>query len=237
MRLLAIGDIHGCATALETLLGFVRPVPGDQMVTLGDYVDRGPDSKGVLDRLIALHVAGQLVPLRGNHEVMMLGAIEGGWDDLRFWLTCGGVETLESYVQPGGAPSPEHVPATHWHFLKHTCIDWYETGKCLFVHANLDPELPLHVQPPAQLHWECISPQWHRPHVSGKKMICGHTEQRSGLPLNLGSAVCIDTWAYGDGWLTCLDVNSSEYWQANELGETRQGRLEPSSEFRALRSE
>ena len=57
-------------------------------------------------------------------------------------------------------------------------------------------------------------------------MICGHTEQRSGLPLCLEQAVCIDTWAYGGGWLTCLDVIGGEYWQANELGETRARKFE-----------
>jgi serine/threonine protein phosphatase 1 len=56
-------------------------------------------------------------------------------------------------------------------------------------------------------------------------MICGHAEQRSGLPLVLERAICIDTWIYGDGWLTCLDVSTGEFWQANELGQTRSGCL------------
>jgi Calcineurin-like phosphoesterase len=225
MRLLAIGDIHGCATALETLLGVVQPKPSDQIIALGDYVDRGPESKGVLERLIALHVAGQLIALRGNHEVMMLGARDGGSSDMRFWLNFGGIDTLESYAPVGQMASLAEVPATHWHFLKHTCIDWYETDSHIFVHANLDPDLPLHLQQHEQLHWAGLHAKSHRPHVSGKVMICGHTEQQSGLPLNLGSAVCIDTWVYGDGWLTCLDVHSGEYWQANELGQTRCGCL------------
>ncbi|MCE9532075.1 MAG: metallophosphoesterase, partial [Planctomycetes bacterium] len=71
MRLLAIGDIHGCRTALDHLLELVQLLPGEMVITLGDYVDRGPDTKGVLDRLIDLHLAGQLIALRGNHEVMM----------------------------------------------------------------------------------------------------------------------------------------------------------------------
>src|SRR6476646_6510 len=96
-RMLAIGDVHGCLTALDTLLGFVQPTPDDQLVFLGDYVDRGPDSKGVLNRLIELQRTGSAVFLRGNHEIMMLGA-RNGRDDFRFWFACGGAEALESYA-------------------------------------------------------------------------------------------------------------------------------------------
>jgi serine/threonine protein phosphatase 1 len=72
MRILAIGDIHGCERAFDSLIAAVDLQPEDRLVTLGDYVDRGPDSKGVINRLITLHDTGQLVALRGNHEVMML---------------------------------------------------------------------------------------------------------------------------------------------------------------------
>jgi serine/threonine protein phosphatase 1 len=225
MRTLAIGDIHGCRASLDHLLAFVDPKPGETIITLGDYVDRGPDSKGVIDRLIGLHVAGQLVPLRGNHELMMLGAQQGGQDSLHFWLTCGGVQTLESYVPAEQIPTPDDVPATHWHFLRHTCVDWYETDTHFFVHANVHPEKQLDEQTTEFLHWESFAAGWHRPHCSGKVMVCGHTQQRSGVPLNLGSAVCIDTWAYGGGWLTCLDVTTGDFWQANELGATRRGNI------------
>ena len=74
MRTLAIGDIHGCLTALKTLLDFVAPAADDRLIALGDYVDRGPDSRGVLDFLIALHAGGRLVALRGNHDEMMADA-------------------------------------------------------------------------------------------------------------------------------------------------------------------
>ena len=78
MRYLAIGDIHGYADVLRQLLEFVQARPEDRIITLGDYVDRGPDSHGVLEQLIALHATGQLVSLRGNHDVMMLEARKGG---------------------------------------------------------------------------------------------------------------------------------------------------------------
>jgi serine/threonine protein phosphatase 1 len=80
-------------------------------------------------------------------------------------------------------------------------------------------------QPELILCWESLNPRKYEPHYSGKTMICGHTAQKKGNPLVLPGAICIDTWAYGDGWLTCLDVDSGQYWQANELGETRIGSI------------
>jgi serine/threonine protein phosphatase 1 len=222
-RTLAIGDIHGCLTALDTLLGFVQPQPDDQLVFLGDYVDRGPDSKGVLNRLVELRRTGRVVCLRGNHEVMM--AIAGDGREVRFWLACGGQEAMESYALPNGIWFIEDVPEEHWQFIREICVDWYETGTHIFVHANLHPELPLAKQTTDWLHWQALNSTWHKPYCSGKTMICGHTEQRSGNPLVLERAICIDTWAYGDGWLTCLDVNTGEYWQANEVGQTREAWL------------
>lgn len=222
MRTLAIGDIHGCRTALDHLLNVVNPLPGDTLITLGDYVDRGPDSKGVLDRLLELHAGEQLVPLRGNHELMMLAANERAQDMVGFWLECGGIETLASY---GPEAALEDIPELHWNFLKHRCVDWHETERHIFVHANLHPDWPLHEQASRDLHWEPLVANLHQPHISGKTMICGHTQQRSGKPLVLDRAICIDTWAYGNGWLTCLDVESGDWWQANELRATRQGSL------------
>ncbi|MGL4552234.1 MAG: metallophosphoesterase, partial [Gemmataceae bacterium] len=79
MRTLAIGDIHGYSATLDALLQAVAPAADDRVVTLGDYVDRGPDSRGVIDRLIALHATGRLIPLFGNHDEMMLeGLAEDG---------------------------------------------------------------------------------------------------------------------------------------------------------------
>ena len=223
-RTLAIGDVHGCLTALDTLLGFVQPQPADRLVFLGDYVDRGPDSKGVLDRLLELKRMAEVVCLRGNHEIMMLGARQGR-DDYRFWLACGGLEAMQSYAGPDGVMTLDDIPEAHWHFVRHGCKDWHETETHVFVHANLHPDKPLDEQGTDWLHWQALIRDRHKPHQSGKTMVCGHSEQRDGMPLRVLGAVCIDTWAYGDGWLTCLDVESGEYWQANELGQTRAGWL------------
>src|SRR5262245_8050854 len=125
MRTFAIGDIHGCLTALDTLLDLVQLEPDDLLVTLGDYVDRCPASREVLDRLIALYEKGRLVPLRGNHDEMMTVA-RYNWAERGLWLRFGGIETLESYGHWLGDDVYDRVPERHWHFLEHELRDWYE---------------------------------------------------------------------------------------------------------------
>jgi serine/threonine protein phosphatase 1 len=225
MRLLAIGDIHGCLLALDTLLDRITPGPEDQLITLGDYLDRGPDSRGVLERLIALNATGRLIPLRGNHDEMLLLARDGR--DRCLWLTCGGRNTLASYGIPDGTDGDyQAIPDRHFGFLEEDCRDYYETDTHFFVHANVDPDLPLAEQSTAVLYWDKLFVT-QRPHLSGKVMVCGHTRQRSGVPLSLGHTICIDTGVYEPaGWLTGLDVLSGEYWQANQRGEFRSGWLE-----------
>lgn len=223
MRILAIGDIHGYLGPLDALLDMVAPAPEDRIITLGDYVDRGPDSQGVLERLLALHRTGQLVALRGNHDQMMTAARRHP-TEMRWWFLFGGWATLESYRQGEEEPTLDDVPQEHWHFLDNLCVDWHEIDSHFFVHATVDPDLPLSEQSENSLLWErLVNP---RPHISGKVMICGHTAQKSGQPLNLGHAICIDTYVYGSGWLTCLDVRSGRLWQANQHGERRQGHLD-----------
>jgi serine/threonine protein phosphatase 1 len=174
----------------------------------------------VLDWLIAYQKRGRLVPLRGNHEIMMLQARDTD-DRLGQWLQYGGERTLASY-----AGRLEEVPQAHWKFIEET-RPCFETETHFFVHANAYPDCPLDEQPDFMLYWESFDDP--PPHESGKIMVCGHTSQKSGRPRNLGHAVCIDTWACGAGWLTCLDVASGRYWQANQRGETRSDALRLSS--------
>ncbi len=222
-RTLAIGDIHGCLTALKTLADHAEFSDSDTIITVGDYVDRGPDSRGVLDFLLDLHERSDLIALRGNHEEMMLRARDSATGFENF-LCVGGWQTLQSY----GAYLPDQealdiIPDEHWDFLE-ALHPYHETQQDILVHANLIPGLPLAEQPFEVLAWEDIS-RHQPPHCSGKRMICGHTPQRSGQPLNLGHAVCIDTGAFFGGWLTCLDLGSGIYWQADQDGRTRKGRL------------
>jgi serine/threonine protein phosphatase 1 len=223
-RYLAIGDIHGAFQALTALAAFVPFRPEDVLVTLGDYVDCGPKSAAVLDWLLAHKESGHLVALRGNHELMMLAARKGG-DHLKEWLYCGGNKTLASYSPRKDGGSLADVPKAHWQFLEEDTRAWFEIETHFFVHANAYPHCPLKDQPDYMLYWEFFN-DWVAPHESGKVMVCGHSGQRSGKPKNLGHAVCIDTRAYADGWLTCLDVVTGKYWQANQRGETRSAWLD-----------
>lgn len=226
MRYLAVGDIHGCFKALTTLERFVPFQPEDVIVTLGDYVDRGPDSCAVLDWLIGYAQRGQLVALRGNHDWMMLQARENN-SILQMWLECGGDAALASYSPSGDPGRLVDVPEAHFQFLEHQTRPWFEMETHFFVHANADPDLALEEQPDYILYWEGFDNP--PPHQSGKIMVCGHTSQKSGKPRNLGHAVCIDTRAHGKGWLTCLDVVTGKYWQANQQGETRWSWLDETS--------
>jgi serine/threonine protein phosphatase 1 len=222
MRCLAIGDIHGCAKAFERLLSAVAPRDDDQIVTLGDYVNRGPDSCAVMERLLRLHRSGRLIALRGNHEQMMLEARDDD-EKLKRFQANGGHQTLLSYSVLGDAGSLADVPDDHWDFIENICRDSYEIDTHFFVHANAYADYPLSEQPAFMLRWE---PFDNPPaHESGKVMVCGHTSQKSGEPKNLGHAICIDTYAHGGGWLTCLDVRSGRLWQSNELGDLREGSI------------
>lgn len=216
--ILAIGDIHGCRVALETMIKVVQPTAQDTVITLGDYVDRGPDSKGVIDYLLEFRKTHRLVHLKGNHECQMLDARTGkaGYD---FWLQdlVGGEQTLESY---GG--NFDDIPADHWEFMTSAGVA-HEAEKYFFVHAGADPSIPIMSQKPEVAHWKRF---YHaEPHESGKIMVCGHTIQ-SDLPTNLGHSICLDTCAYGGGWLTGLDVETGKYWQTNEAGESRTGNID-----------
>ena len=216
-RTLAIGDIHGSHAALATLLSIVSPTPEDTVVILGDIVDRGPGSREAIDELLKLASQCRLILVQGNHEEMMLNALHGGeWN--ASWLRYGGEATLTSY---GGDPGA--IPAEHLDFLRSGC-SYFETEREIFIHANLEPGIALEKQSPEWLRWTHIT-GFESPHPSGKRIVCGHTPQRSGVPLNFPGWACIDTLAYGPGWLTCLDVETDEFFQANNAGQTRSSYL------------
>ncbi|MCE9603362.1 MAG: serine/threonine protein phosphatase [Planctomycetia bacterium] len=232
MRILAFGDIHGYVTALDALLAAVAPKPEDSLVFLGDYVDRGPDSRGAIDRVMELEKTRRAITLRGNHEQMMMDS-RAAPGLLPNWLLNGGTQTLASYrTKPDREGDLLDVPRAHWNFLDHTCVDWFEAGEFFFVHAGVIPTLGLSQQPAEVLRWQKLTPR-SQPHFSGKTMVCGHTVQASGLPLDLGFAICIDTGIYlPDGRLTCLDVETGNYWQADQAGNIRTGDLDSDAEAR-----
>jgi len=210
-RTIAIGDIHGCAAALDTLLREITPASSDTIVTLGDYIDRGPDSRDVLEQLLSLSNECELIPLLGNHEVMLLIAREHH-EELDFWLSCGGRETLESY---GGAL--DTIPPSHLEFLEQ-CVASYETSTHLFLHANYAATLPLEDQTEHTMFWKHLTTEMPKPHMSGRIAVVGHTPQVNGEILDVGHLVCIDTFCYGNGRLTALDVDTRRLWQVDRDG-------------------
>jgi serine/threonine protein phosphatase 1 len=214
-RTIAIGDIHGCSAALSALLEAIRPRPEDCIVTLGDYINRGPDSRGVIERLINLAHRCRLFPLLGNHDQMILEARSGL--HRMTWIGMGGLATLDSY---GTGRDLDLIPHEHFEFLE-SCLDYHETDTHIFVHANYFPDIPMGEQHVGMMRWESIRGMTPGAHESGKTVIVGHTSQKNGEILDLGHVKCIDTYCYGGGWLTALDVETEEVWQADREGNMR----------------
>src|SRR5258707_959786 len=160
-RVIAIGDIHGCSAALEAIIQAIQPTPDDTLVPLGVYIDRGPDSRGVLEMLMQLSQKCILVQILGNHEEMLFAAREGP-SELQFWLRFGGDAALASY----GVTNPHDIPDRHLRFLR-TCQDYYETTDHIFTHAYYVPDVPMHAQPRGVLRWASL-PLAPEPHMSGK---------------------------------------------------------------------
>lgn len=215
-RLIAIGDIHGYLQALKGLVTLITPTADDVVVTLGDYCDRGPDTKGVIDYLLELGQRCRLVTILGNHDQMLLDIAHGMDDLLEEWLDYGGRETLASY----GVSHPAEIPAEHLDFLAR-CPLYFETDKFFFVHANYLPELPLELQPTDVLCWESLKSRIPRPHFSGKIAVVGHTAQPQREILDLGHLLCLDTCCYGGGWLTAMELFTRHVWQVDQRGVPR----------------
>lgn len=222
-RLLAIGDVHGCLAALDALLDVVRPQEQDVVVFLGDYIDRGPDSRGVIDRVLELAQRTRVVPLLGNHEEMLLNVCAGEMS-LPLWLAWGGSATVQSYGLPSDEVHPDvlrsAIPPHHFEFLAH-CRGYFETEDHFFVHANYEANRALKEQAPEYLRWINLRQHIPGPHRSGRIAIVGHTSQKTGEVLDLGYLKCIDTYCYGGQWLTVLDIKSGEVVQADKEGRLR----------------
>lgn len=222
MKIFAIGDIHGHLVALEALLEVVPFSSGDLLVFLGDYVDKGPDVRGVLELLCAFSSRPNTVFLRGNHDQMLVDAYLHP-SKFGIWECLAGPDPLASY---GARPTEEllgSLPDLHLQFLRNQCVDYFEIDRFIFVHGGIRPG-----QTPAQedtdhLHWLTLSMAL--PHESGRTVICGHSAQASGRIADLGHTICIDTGISKGGWLTCLDLVNLDYWQSTEDGRTRRGQL------------
>lgn len=225
MRIYAIGDIHGRADLLEALLAQIGQDAAaaaelsHTLIFLGDYVDRGPQSRLVLEILSGPPPAGfGLVPLRGNHERSMLEFLDGTSDSL-LWLAYGGDATLASYGLPAINESAdphlveqirlafrEAVPPSHLNFLRRM-RNSLSVGDYFFAHAGVRPGTPLDQQVEDDLLW--IRNDFLNSRTDhGKVVVHGHTKTRS--PVNLVNRIGIDTGAYASNRLTALVLEGTQ---------------------------
>ncbi|HVZ98879.1 MAG TPA: metallophosphoesterase family protein [Caulobacterales bacterium] len=235
----AVGDVHGRADLLEKLLRDLEQLAEGEasdtpmVVFAGDYIDRGPDSKDVLDLLLAGRPFGfERRFLKGNHEQLMLDFCRNPVR-ARTWLAHGGANTLASYgvrPPPPGANNPaaiadagealrDRMPKAHARFLAE--LERYvEAGDYLFVHAGIDPAKPLKDQTDSDLFWirdrflQNTKPTSHC-------VVHGHTPVRA--PTIEGSRIAIDTGAYATGVLTAarLEGTSVSFLTARTAGYSR----------------
>lgn len=228
-RIYAIGDIHGCRSELDRLLAMIdaddaaRGPANTSLIFLGDLVDRGPDSAGVVERLLTLARDRPNVRiLKGNHEELFLHALSGAKDALRMFCRVGGKETVLSY----GIGRDEYdsldypqlaermkalVPDEHRAFLE-GLEDMVVSGDYVFVHAGIRPDVPLEAQRPADLRWIRESFLDHRaPHP--KMVVHGHTI--TPAVDRQSNRIGIDTGAYMSGMLTALGVEGNATWILN----------------------
>lgn len=215
-RVIAFGDVHGCVRPLRALLAAIQPTEVDTLVFLGDCVDRGPRSREVISELIRLQKQCSVVPILGNHEEMMIRFLEGR-TQANDWLQCGGKETLDSY---GGVSHPEAVWPEHVEFIK-GWRDFFETNGHFFIHGGYDQEVPLIAQSWDVFRWQSLREVVPGAHCSGKTAIVGHSPQKKGEIKDLGYLICIDTYCHGTGWLTALEPETGQIWQADRDGSLR----------------
>ena len=223
MRVFAIGDIHGHLTALDALLDALPATEEDLLIFLGDYVDKGPNISGTLDRLIEISHRPNVIFLRGNHDQLMLDAKLSPALHLPGWECLSGGDPLASYGTGKTRKLLNSVPDAHWEFLQETCRNFHETDHFLFVHAGLRPDRAPADETLDTLYWQKLPHA--EAHQSGKTIICGHTAQDSGEIADLGHTICIDTGITKGHHITALALDTFEFWQADAEGHTSTGQL------------
>lgn len=204
-RLFAIGDIHGCPDELYALLRAISPGARDTVVFVGDYVDRGPSARDVIEQLIELQRGpAETIFLKGNHEDMMLSFLGFPGHYGESFLFNGGSQTLDSYgvSEDTLERAIEFLPATHLEFLHNLGTSYYRPPY-LFVHAGILPTRQLEEQAVEDMLW--IRQEFiFNPHQLSATVVFGHTPMRAvmvDLPYKLG----IDTGLVYGGKLTCLE--------------------------------
>jgi serine/threonine protein phosphatase 1 len=209
----AIGDIHGCLDKLRSLLlrcemhAEGRP---SAFVFVGDYIDRGPQSCGVIDCLIDLKMqhGESVVTLMGNHEAMALAAIDGS-GPARMWLAQGGLATLASYGVAEASELPRaHVARAHVDWLRALPLS-HDDGRRFFVHAGVNPGAPLDAQDDFDLLW-IREPFLSHGGDYGRLIVHGHTPLADGVPDLRGNRLNLDTGAVFGGPLTAAVFDDAQ---------------------------
>jgi serine/threonine protein phosphatase 1 len=192
-RTYTIGDSHGCLAQLQSLIEQCERHAGEErsrFVFLGDYIDRGPDSRGVLDLLIDLQKwsPDEIICLLGNHEAMLLAAIEDEKNEPR-WLRNGGDQTLRSFriLRAAG------IPDKYQTWLR-SLPTFHDDGRRFFVHAGVQPDRPLDQQDEHDLLW-IREPFLSDERDYGRLIVHGHTPTRNGLPDQRPNRLNLDTGA------------------------------------------
>ncbi len=206
----AIGDIHGNLAALERLLDKIKPdLEQDRLIFMGDYIDRGPHPKGVVDYVLDLKNRAPLdrvVCLKGNHEAMFLQFLQGR--EMELFLYNGGLSTLRDYWGDNWERLDQLIlPPEHEEFYRDLRL-YYETPDFVFVHGGLKPGVPLAEQTEEDLLWirgEFIAST----DDFGRRVVFGHTPFRQ--PLVMPNKIGIDTGAIYGNLLTCLKLPQEEF--------------------------
>jgi serine/threonine protein phosphatase 1 len=212
-----IGDIHGCLDELRYLVEALPLARGDRLIFLGDYIDRGPNSSGVVSYLIQAQERlneNKLVFLKGNHEDMLLSFLGLGGQHGDMFLINGGKATLTSYGRHDEKPAPREalgaIPPDHLNFYQ-DLQNYYLTEPFLCVHAGVHPLKTLNEQTEEDFFW--IRNQFiFSSHVLPYTVLFGHTPQRSvfyDLPYKVG----LDTGLVYGNMLTCLEVDEKVLYQ------------------------
>ncbi|MFN0023419.1 MAG: metallophosphoesterase family protein [Parvularculaceae bacterium] len=218
-RLYAVGDIHGCAGLLRQLLKAIEADPGEKprrLIFLGDYIDRGEDSKDVLDQLIAIKARdAAAIFLKGNHEQALLDFLDAP-DRNEDWLHWGGDKTLESYgVENIWQKAParlaeelaNRLPASHRDFLRSLEL-WRVVGDYVFVHAGFKPGVALHEQKEEDCLW--IRAEFHNtPPDARLEQTVVHGHHPVKKPLDLGWRIAVDTGAVWSDALTAVVLDGT----------------------------
>ncbi len=207
MLTFAIGDVHGCSEKLTKLLDkchhFVRG-QAPRFIFLGDYIDRGPDSRGVIQTMIDLQAShqGAVIALAGNHEELFCQTDTSA--GMGLWLANGGGAMLRSY----GVTARKDLPPAHVSFLRNRPLK-YDDGKRFFVHAGIRPGIPLADQNRDDLLW-IREPFSSSAQQHGRFIVHGHTPTRDRKPDVRKNRLNVDTGAFLGGPLTAAIFTDSE---------------------------